>query len=849
MKPCAGCYFAVLKKNKGKYTVEYTTPVAPDMGVVVRNKQEVLYVMANGDYAPFWSWRDRNDDDLYANDNSSKFGECLFGLLSNDSYECKSAFWVNAAVKDAVGTLGIGVAINGIAMAFGSFSASMKINKKEVMLAYESLVVSPVFPCAPTSRRIFRADDVFTLQPSTRKLEPGLYMYKTMEGVKCFDSKDYVLSVEATNNQAILFPKEGGSAFEVMSLVDGGLKEAWVENSSACLSGAHVAIDQRHVKAWPNGRDMLVFRENGRIQCLSPGDYSVQYSNVEGGFWARLRPLKMRGSTILMKKEGEGFSAVYYDETSLSFEKLFDIEQKMQVDNNSLVINLPYTKRMTDFKVADLDRFVGQEVQKFISIPQVAQPSIPPSPTLVKGEFEKEAAFRERVLLEVNKREEQVRALQEKYRNDVVRRNEIAAERLKQVEGFARFISRKRFEQILGAFILENPRYDAEAEIMYADLKSTNSDFTRQVAISVPIASGEMRPAEVLKNAIEQQWLYRVKVSFSLNSDQIVLDDVQVTLNGNAYLTRISNEGFSPRVVEVKVPETQTELNDVYQNPNLADSINIPKLSLVQRTVQGSLSYVDDVAVPVSQLLAIEVDPQKWLFLIGIENYKETDKVIFANNSAKQVAEVMRKRLGISERNSYVLIDADATAGAISDKLERMLANVKPGDTIYFYYSGHGVPDPASSEAYILPGDKVVDFIVREKNFQLVDIYRRLSLSGAAKVVAFIDACFSGRTDNSSLFKGTAPGLIRVKDVEIDAATMTVISAGKNTQFSNSYDNKGHRMFSYFLIRSLLKERGSPVDLNTIYQEVSVGVRDASSAKGDIYLQEPQIYGNPQQSL
>ena len=32
--------------------------------------------------------------------------------------------------------------------------------------------------------------------------------------------------------------------------------------------------------------------------------------------------------------------------------------------------------------------------------------------------------------------------------------------------------------------------------------------------------------------------------------------------------------------------------------------------------------------------------------------------------------------------------------------------------------------------------------------------------------------------------------------------------------------------------------------MNTIFQEVSVGVRDASSAKGDIYLQEPQMYGN-----
>ena len=56
----------------------------------------------------------------------------------------------------------------------------------------------------------------------------------------------------------------------------------------------------------------------------------------------------------------------------------------------------------------------------------------------------------------------------------------------------------------------------------------------------------------------------------------------------------------------------------------------------------------------------------------------------------------------------------------------------------------------------------MVDFIVREKQFQLGDIYRRLSLSGASKVVAFVDSCFSGRTDNASIFKGTAPGLMMI---------------------------------------------------------------------------------------
>lgn len=68
------------------------------------------------------------------------------------------------------------------------------------------------------------------------------------------------------------------------------------------------------------------------------------------------------------------------------------------------------------------------------------------------------------------------------------------------------------------------------------------------------------------------------------------------------------------------------------------------------------------------------------------------------------------------------------------------------------------------------------------------------------------------------------------------------MTAGKNNQFSNSYDEKGHRMFTYFLIKSLYSRE--KVDLDTVYKEVSVNVKDASWRKGDVYLQEPQIEGN-----
>lgn len=93
--------------------------------------------------------------------------------------------------------------------------------------------------------------------------------------------------------------------------------------------------------------------------------------------------------------------------------------------------------------------------------------------------------------------------------------------------------------------------------------------------------------------------------------------------------------------------------------------------------------------------------------------------------------------------------------------------------------------------------------------------------------------------------------MFRSYDVVLNSKKMSVMSAGKYNQFSNAYPERGHRMFSYFLLRSLLKARpaAEKVTVGTLYQDVAVGVRDASHSRGDAYLQEPQLWGNTDAAL
>ena len=203
---------------------------------------------------------------------------------------------------------------------------------------------------------------------------------------------------------------------------------------------------------------------------------------------------------------------------------------------------------------------------------------------------------------------------------------------------------------------------------------------------------------------------------------------------------------------------------------------------------------------------------------------------------------VAQKTLGIKDRNTYMLLDNDATSGRIKNKLRLMLSEVKKGDTIYFYYNGHGVPDPENnSEPYMLPSDMIPDFITAEKEFALKNIYKQLSDSSASYVVGFVDSCFSGATDGESIIKGVAASRLAPKKVTFNEEKMVIITAGQKKQYSNMYKEKGHRMFSYYVMKSLIAGKR---DINSLYKEVSYKVSEQSNELGALKKQEPTIDGN-----
>ena len=154
---------------------------------------------------------------------------------------------------------------------------------------------------------------------------------------------------------------------------------------------------------------------------------------------------------------------------------------------------------------------------------------------------------------------------------------------------------------------------------------------------------------------------------------------------------------------------------------------------------------------------------------------------------------------------------------------------------------------PCFSYGEYVKSDTEPDFVADEKFFSLKNIYSKLSDSKADKIVAFVDSCFSGATDGKSILKGVAATRLKPKSVKFDKNKMVVLSAGKGHQYSNGYNTKGYRMFSYFIMKNIINNKNN---IKTLFLKTKNQTYDTSvSEYGDLRVQEPTSDGNLKMNL
>ena len=228
-----------------------------------------------------------------------------------------------------------------------------------------------------------------------------------------------------------------------------------------------------------------------------------------------------------------------------------------------------------------------------------------------------------------------------------------------------------------------------------------------------------------------------------------------------------------------------------------------------------------DTSIPVTT----EVKDKTFVLVISNENYKHEESVPFANNDGEVFAVYCEKTLGVPAKNIHRV--PDATLNDMNHELEWLTQVVKAFDgqaQAIFYYSGHGMPDEASKEAYLLPTDAYSSD--PKSGLSTKKLYDRLNSMQAQRTLVFLDACFSGSKRDGEMMASSRGVAIKAKTEPVKG-NMVVFSAAQGNETAYPYKGNNHGMFTYFVLNKL-NETGGAVTLGELSDYVIKEVKQKS---------------------
>lgn len=389
----------------------------------------------------------------------------------------------------------------------------------------------------------------------------------------------------------------------------------------------------------------------------------------------------------------------------------------------------------------------------------------------------------------------------------------------------------RKEQKRLSAITEENYLKEYAGKIMISEMKlqpydvenetyAINSDFG-PVYIKVPLKNQE---AELFKNTWERVQISNAK--FFVHDDRIAISTITFrTPNGKDYTYNASAAlTYEPTVVKVDVDKLIAQAQD--HNPpapsggQTADRTNVKTI-----TVESDV----DKNIPRNK----QENDRTIALIIANEDYGKVAKVTSAEHDGDVFAQYCRETLGIPDKQ--VLLHKNVTYGNILSALNRLKNSVNAlgeGVDVIVYYAGHGVPDENSKESYILPVD--ADPMVMATAYPLAKLYDDLNDMGAANVMVFIDACFSGANRGEGML-ADARGVVLQAQPSAPKGSMFVLSAADGNQTALPWKEKNHGLFTYYLLKKLQESKG-----NASLQEIADYVKSEVGKTASLTLDKPQ---------
>ena len=310
----------------------------------------------------------------------------------------------------------------------------------------------------------------------------------------------------------------------------------------------------------------------------------------------------------------------------------------------------------------------------------------------------------------------------------------------------------------------------------------------------------------------------------------------------------IAREETSTRLVNT---DNIAKLFDFASVRVMAKFIPAMKEALAQRMSKEQDAMVAQKPVPVEENLdpidvnlpkATEPRDNTFAVVIGNEDYKYVAAVPFAARDAAIFAQYCSVTLGLPDDN--IRLYTNATYGDILDAIDdiKTISEVYNGDIrVIFYYAGHGVPDEATRNAYLLPVDARSQQL--KTCYPIEKLYAELGSLKAHSVTLLLDACFSGSQRGDGMLM-SARGVALKPRTDEPKGNMVAISAATGEETAYPYAEKRHGMFTYYLL-SKLQESGGDVTLGELCDYITTKVSQ-QSVKVNRKQQTPTVMPSPE---
>ena len=255
--------------------------------------------------------------------------------------------------------------------------------------------------------------------------------------------------------------------------------------------------------------------------------------------------------------------------------------------------------------------------------------------------------------------------------------------------------------------------------------------------------------------------------------------------------------------------------------------------------------------------------PKRLALLIGVNQYKyhtNFQDLKGCVNDVKRFADLLTTKYGFATADVKVLTDAQATHdGIVNAFRSHLVSRASAGDTVVFYYAGHGsrAPDPSEPSGFeqtIVPSDsrdpagKVFDITDKELRALFGELRQKTS-----EITAIMDSCHSGTAIRGGRQR-TIPADTRPQPVRTatrggnqasDGDRGIVYLAGSRAEqssYEHHADLADHGAMSYFLARVL-----STADPEMTWRDVMDRVRTLVTAAYP--MQDPQLEGSAADKL